>query len=296
MEFYGWVNAPREVDTVCNSLPFPVMSDCYAGIKDTGAGKTVLLYKFVEKSIGRYNVRTQAIGDCVSFGAACAVDICKAVQGGEWGAETSTEDIYGGSRVQVGGGRLSGDGSIGAWAAKYVSEYGTLIRKAYGAGELDMTKYSGTKARKWGSRGNGTPSILLPVAKQHLVKTVTKITSVEQCRDAVANGYPVTIASNQGFSKSRDQYGFASPSGSWAHQMCITAVDDDASTANGRKGFLIQNSWGANWISGPKRLGQPDGSFWATYEIVSHIIRSGDCWAFADVLGFKPRELNLIWG
>ena len=291
-EFFGWVNNPREVDIVCNSLPHPIMDGVYGDIKDTGKGRTVLLYKFVEKSIGRFNVRTQAIGDCVSFGAAGAVDVVKAVQGGEWVAETSTEDIYGGSRVLVGGGRLSGDGSIGAWAAKYVNEYGTLVRKSYGS--FDLTNYSGTRAREWGASGRGTPRELLPFAKEHLVKTVTKITSVEQCRDALANGYPVTIASNQGFTKTRDRDGFASPSGSWAHQMFLHAVDDVG--VNGRQGVCCQNSWGPSWISGPKRLGQPDGSFWMDYNVLANIIRTGDCWAFSDLIGFKPKKLTLIWG
>ena len=290
-EFFGWVNNPREVDMVCNSLPHPLMDGVYGDIKGTGENRTVLLFKYVEKSIGRFNVRTQAIGDCVSFGAACAVDIVKAVQGGEWVAETSTEDIYGGSRVQVGGGRLSGDGSIGAWAAKYVNEYGTTVRKSYGS--IDLSKYSGARARDWGSRGKGTPRELLPFAKEHLVKTVTKITSVEQCRDALANGYPVTIASNQGFTKTRDKYGFARPSGSWAHQMCLTAIDD-VGVDGAPKGALCQNSWGSSWISGPKRLGQPDGSFWMDYNALSTIIRTGDCWAFSDLSGFKPKKLSLI--
>src|SRR5690606_15878528 len=134
---------------------------------------------------------------------------------------------------------------------------GTLIRKNYG--QEDLTRYSGNKARDWGRRG--TPSSLLPYAKEHLIKTVTKITSVEQCRDSLANGYPVTIASNAGFTSTRDRYGFARRSGSWAHQMFLHAVDDDG-VDGAPKGVCCQNSWGPSWISGPKRLGQPDGSFW----------------------------------
>ena len=42
----------------------------------------------------------------------------------------SPEVIYGGSRVEIGGGRIRGDGSIGAWAARWVRDYGVVPRPA----------------------------------------------------------------------------------------------------------------------------------------------------------------------
>lgn len=289
----GWIDDPAAVEAVMNDLPFPVFSDIWTPIKDSGKGKRVLLYDFIRKaSNGEYPKRKQTIGDCVAHGAAYAVDAVKSVdiilknEFEEWVEETATEDIYAGSRVQIGGGRIRGDGSIGAWAARYVNEYGALPRGKYG--NVDLTTYSGSKARSWGRGGAGVPKSLIPTAKKHPIQTVSQVTTYEEVRDLIANGYAVTIASMQGFSSKRDSEGFARPQGSWAHQMSILAVDDEYK----RPGVLVQNSWGT-WNSGPKRHDQPNGSFWVdAEEIERRILKKGDSWAFSGYEGFKPRELN----
>ena len=252
-----------------------------------------ILYEFIKQaSNGNFPKRKQTIGDCVAHGAAYAVDAVKSVdivlkkEFEEWVDETATEDIYAGSRVQIGGGRIRGDGSIGAWAARYVNEYGALPRGKYG--NVDLTTYSGSKARSWGKGSAGVPKSLIPTAKKHPIQTVSKVTTYEEVRDLIANGYAVTIASMQGFSSKRDSEGFAKPQGSWAHQMSILAVDDEYK----RPGVLVQNSWGT-WNSGPKRHDQPNGSFWVdAEEIERRILKKGDSWAFSGYEGFKPRELN----
>ena len=89
----------------------------------------------------------------------------------------------------------------GAWAARYVNEYGALPRGKYG--NIDLTTYSGSKARTWGRRGAGVPKTLIPFAKKHPVMTVSQVKTYEEVRDLIANGYAVTIASNQGFSSKK---------------------------------------------------------------------------------------------
>jgi len=289
----GWVDDPRGVEETMKTMPFPVFGDVWAPIKDSGKGKTVLLYEIIRKVTGgHFPNRRQTVGDCVSQGAAYAVDAIKCVDilinkdFERWVAETATEDIYAGSRVQIGGGRIRGDGSLGSWAAKYVTEFGALARQKYG--DFDLTKYSGSKARSWGKGGSGVPRKLIPFCKEHPVEIASRVKNYEQVRDLVANGYGVTIASNQGFSSKRDKDGFARPQGSWAHQMAILGVDDDRQ----RPGVLVQNSWGA-WNSGPKRLNQPTGSFWVDAdEIERRVLSRGDCWAFSGYKGFVPQKLN----
>lgn len=289
----GWVHNPHAVGKILETLSHPIFAAACGPIKSSGEGKTLVLSDCVIKLIGKFNVRTQAIGDCVSFGAACAVDMVKAAEiiangNGDWIAETSTEDIYGGSRVNVGNGEMgSEDGSYGAWAAKYVRDFGTLVRIKYDM--YDLTNYSGSRAQNWGMPGNGVPSKLLPLAKEHQIKTVSLVKTYEECRDAIANGYAVTVASNQGFSDTRDSEGFASPEGAWGHQMCIIGVDD----SKHRPGVLIQNSWG-NWNSGPTRLNQPVGSFWVDADVVEErMLSMGDSWAFSDYTGFPIKTINL---
>lgn len=294
----GWIDDPKAVEEAMKTLPFPVVGDCNQAIKDTGRGKTVLLYKYVEEILGSFNIRLQAIGDCVSFGAAGAIDCLKAFeikrlgQSEEWVAETSTEDIYGGSRVVVGNGRLgNGDGSLGVWAAKWVSEYGTLVRKDYG--EFDLTTYSGPRAKSWGYRGFPKNEVM-KYCKEYPVQTVSRVSTYEEARDLLANGYPVTIAGTLGFSNIRDEDGFSRPSGSWAHMMFLAAVDDvgvDCKGGRHRPGVLVINSWG-KWNGGPKRLGQPDGSFWISPEDLNRYFRNGDCWAYSDFKGYESKKIN----
>lgn len=296
----GWIDDQKKVVSTMESLKHPLFLPAASSIRESGEGKVVLLYKFVEKLIGKYNVRKQDGPDCVSFGAACAIDAVKATeivikkQVEEWIAETSTEDIYGGSRVNIGKGELGNDGgSFGAWAAKYVNEIGTLARIAYG--KYDLTNYDYNEARIWGSPGNGVPEQLIKEANKHKIRTVSLVRTYKEVRDALANGYAVTIASNQGFNTNRDREGFAYPSGTWAHQMCLIAVDDIGQGCSKRRpGVLCQNSWGPDWIVGPKRHEQPDGSFWIDADVLqSRILSNGDSWAFSDYDGFKPKKLNL---
>ena len=288
----GWINDPQAVETAMSSLPHPVFQDSWGPIKDSGKDQVVLLYNFIEKVAGAVPIRTQTIGDCVSQGAAYAVDAAKCVdiyihnEWEEWVAETATEDIYAGARVLIGGGEISGDGAFGVWAARYCNEYGAVPRGKYG--KIDLTEYSGKKARNWGKPSGGVPKTLLDIAKQHSILTVSRVDTYEQARDLLANGYAVTVASNQGFSSSRDSEGFAKPEGEWAHQMCLLGVDDNYK----RPGVLCMNSWGV-WNAGPKRNNQPDGSFWIDAdEVEKRMLKVGDCWAFSGYEGFKPRKLN----
>lgn len=287
----GWVEKPKEVDKVLGDLRHPVFGVTARSIEDSGKGKVVLLHKALTSVLGRFPVHEQTIGDCVSHGWSLGTDVLKAVQIAagareEFTGETASEIVYGGSRVEVGGGRLgNGDGSVGAWAAKAVSEtIGTLIRAKYG--NLDLTTYSGATAKKLGR--TGVPDELEPKAREHVVKTVSMVQTYEEARDAIANGYPVPVCSNRGFQSKRDDKGFAKPSGSWAHCMLFLAVDDEDS----RPGLLCQNSWGENWIGGPKRHEQPEGSFWVDAAVAEKMLGEQDSFAMSGFLGFPMQDLD----
>ena len=291
-KIFGWSPNPRAVDGVLAQLRHPLMGPAASAIKGTGAGKTALLWRHVEKLVGEFPVRTQAIGDCVSQGAATAVDVVKAtsIQAGEpgiWRAETASEAIYGLSRVEVGQGELGQeDGSYGAWGAQAVKEYGTLVRERYG--QHNLSSYSGELAREWGV--NGLPDELEPTAREHLIREISLVTTYEDVRDALANGYAVTIASMQGFRDHRDEDGFLKPSGEWPHQMAVIGMDDEFE----RPGVLVMNSWGTNWVTGPTRHNQPPGSFWVDAEVLEKkILSEHDSWAFGDYEGWPAKNLNL---
>lgn len=290
---FGWQKDPVQVDRVLGILRRPLFRPAAHSIRGSGEGKISLLYENVREVVGYYPVRNQTVGDCVSQGAAAAVDAVKATEivrkykQGSWIAETATEPIYGLSRVEVGGGQLSGDdGSFGAWGALAVKEYGTLLRMEYGG--YDLTTYSGDLARKWGE--SGLPDELEPVAAEHPIRTVSLVLTYEDVRDALANGYACTIASDRGFKDVRDEDGFLKPKGSWPHQMAVVGVDDKSN----RPGVCVINSWGKDWVSGPKRHNQPDGSFWVDAGVLENdILSEQDSWAFGDYVGWPRKKLDL---
>lgn len=289
----GWINSPEKVESSMKSLPYPVFGDIWSSIKDSGVGKQIFLYELVRRlNNGVYPNRKQEIGDCVSTGAANAIDATKAAdiitlkQFEEWVAETASEDLYAGSRVQIGKGAIkNGDGSLGVWVAKYANQYGALARGKYG--NVDLTKYSGLKAREWGMPSRGVPQTLIQYSKNHPVTVTSRVDTYEQARDLISNGYGIIICSDKGFSSTRDKDGFSKIVTTWYHCMAATGVDDKFK----RPGLLIQNTWGT-WNNGPKRHNQPDGSFWVDADAINLMLKQGDSWAFAGYEGFKPRKLN----
>lgn len=287
----GWVHDPAEVDRIMGTLPMPLCGAAAQSILGSGKGKKGLLHQAVVKVVGQFpTYPAQEIGDCVSHGYRTCIDVLKCVEialrgeAEQWKAETATEPIYGGSRVEVGGGKIRGDGSVGAWAAKWISEWGVLSRLVYGS--TDLTTYSGKRAKQWGDRG--VPDELEAAAKEHPVSTVSLVQSYEEARDLIVNGYPIAVCSNQGFTSTRDSEGFASPRGSWAHCMAFIAADDEYR----RPGLLCMNSWGPDWIGGPKRHGQPDGSFWVDADVADRMLRRGDSFALSQFLGYPSQDLD----
>ena len=108
---------------------------------------------------------SQGIGDCVSWGAELAATILMAIQhvhgGDRFTEEAATEAIYGGCRVEARNKKTGGwsDGAFGSAAAKWLRDWGVLLRKDYsvitGNAEHDLRKYNKTKAKQWGNYGCG---------------------------------------------------------------------------------------------------------------------------------------------
>ena len=290
----GWIEPKKRSRAVSESFEKfkaaqPAFATAGIPIEGTGRGKTVLLHKVLEKVHGSFPIHLQTIGDCVSHGYGTGIDVLTAVEielRGEpevWpGAMTATEWIYGTSRVLQGGGRLGNeDGSLGAWAQAAVKQHGTLLRQAYG--DVDLSSYDGSVAKDWGNAG--LPRELETIADEHPVQTTALVDSYEEARDAIANGYPVPVCSNQGFEQQRDDEGFARPKGKWAHCMVFVSVDDIGM----RPGLLCINSWGTDWISGPTRHGQPQGSFWVDADVADSMLRQGDSYALSNFQGYQRR-------
>jgi hypothetical protein len=250
------------------------------------------VFNFEVEDDNSYVVECIGVHNCVSFGCIRAIEytyLCEIAAGEDEEFRHLCQEInYAGGRVEVGKGRLGrGDGSIGAWSAEFAKRWGSLDRGVYG--KYDLTKYDTDRCRAWGR--TGVPDDLEPEVKKYSITTITLVKTIDELKKALAAGYGVSVASNQGFSMTRDSNGIAKASGSWAHQMCICGY----ATIGGKLYFRIDNSWGAAAHRGPVGPGDPStGGFYADERTVARMLAQNDSWAYAGQNGFKPRDI-LDW-
>src|SRR5581483_1393104 len=137
------------------TLPMPRYADAAPHLTGSGEGKTVLLSDAVKMVLGKHMpAQQQPRGTCVSRGWSRAVDYLQC--------------------VQIALGHLP-------------QEYQYISHAAvYGMAK----EIGGDLAVQWGARG--VPQKIKDLAKDNLVKTVTLVTTPEQARDMLCNGYPVS--------------------------------------------------------------------------------------------------------
>jgi hypothetical protein len=287
---FGWVADPAAVQAVAATLPDArfARTEAYRAAYD--GPEDVFLWDACRRVTGDLlPPRDQKdVGSCVGFGTASAVEhlICVQIAGGarEEYRDLSQEVIYGGSRVEIGGGRVRGDGSVGAWAAKFVREYGVVPRGIHG--RHDLRAYDTGRCREFGRVG--VPDELEAVARQYPVKAVANVRTWDECKAAIRNGYPIAVCSGQGFAMTRDTDGFCRPQGTWMHCMAIVGV-----RGGNRPGAFLLNSWGGDAHRGPVGLGNPSpAGFWADAAVVDRMLKQGDSWAFSSFAGFPARKLD----
>jgi hypothetical protein len=203
----------------------------------------------------------------------------------DWVDRTATEPLYG-SRGHSGQGASCSQ--IVGWAHK---TGGLMLRQRYADLNLDLSIYNASIGAKWG--GRGVPENVTSEAAKHRIGTISLVTTWQQARDAIANGYGLVCCSDVGFTKMRrDSEGMISPSGTWNHAMHWHAADD---TRQDDCRFCVQNSWGWTWVSGPKVHDQPEGSFWISQKTAQYMISQGGTYAVSNVVGFPKRTLK-DWG
>lgn len=295
---FGWVDDPMAVEVVAEGLRFKVFSQTPAGQADDPLPKAVYLWH-AYKSIAGTNPPAKnqnPVGSCVSFGTNNAIERTMAV---EIAIKKEREEFkficeevtYAGSRVEVGGGRIGGDGSVGAWAAKFVKDWGVVSREHQLNGKYDLTGYDPARCRAWGR--SGVPDDLETLARDHPVQEITLVTTWADAKKALANGYGIAICSGQGFSMSRDSRGVARAQGSWAHCMCLDGYHVDG---DGKEYGHIENSWGASAHTGPVGWGDPStAGFWAESAVIERMLKQKDSWAFSAVKGFPSRKKVIDW-
>jgi len=299
----GWHPRPADVDAVLATLPMPRFCQAAPSLKDTG-NRDVLHWRAEEKVLGkRLPAHNQTRGTCVSQGYGRGaqdlmfIEIAIKGESEEWRGQVATEPIYAGSRVEIGGGQLGNDdGSVGAWAAKWVQQYGILLRQKYG--KWDFSEPNDELAAELGARGVGVPDELEPVAKEHPVKTISQCLTGEEAADGLCNWYPLPICSDQGFTEDRDRNGFCKPRGTWYH--CMLARGHCVVKGN-RPAVAIQQSWNGHSPTGNDRVtlesGEeitlPQGVFLIDLEVCDRMVSQGDSFFLSNFEGF-PSQLDHV--
>lgn len=247
--------------------------------------------------------KKQGIGDCTSWAGMHAVYCAECIawelgQRDEVPTMPASESFYGGARVEARGKPGDGANPVGGWGdgatgysiAKWLKEYGVIYRRQYDNG-IDLTVYSADRAKRWGAYGNGGEGDKGRLDREAKLKPCHYVANVKTWPELIAainSGYPVTIASGQGFNRTRDAQGFCRPSGTWRHMMVLIATRFD------RPGALVLNSWG-DYCSGPKYPDDmPPGSFWADQDVIERILAQGDSWAISGT-AFTYRNLDHNW-
>lgn len=297
-KFYtGWVDDQEAVGQVVAQMQYTDIAQTPIGdIPLEQLPKECFLWLHCNKAMGQHDLKVENqgnVGSCVSFGTARAIEYTNIVEIANGDPEEfkylNRPIIYGGSRFEIGGNNqrspFRGDGSIGAWAAKWATNFGVLDQAVYG--KYDLTQYSPTICREWGSKG--IPNDLEPLCAMHKISNATLVKTVEDAIRALSNGFAFSICSNQGFNTRRDSNGVCQPSGSWAHCMMCKGY----TYINNVLHFVIENSWGTYMGTGnPVSQGCNLGSFMCKDTVMASILRQNDSWAFAGLAGFNRKDID----
>jgi len=295
----GWVppeardyGVRKETERILQDVP--VFASAGMTIAGTGAGKIVRLDDLLFDFAGYWPLVRQLIGDCVSFGWSKAIMCTAAADAmirGEteiWCGELCTEYLYGCSRVVAGRSRLrNSDGSVGAWMAATVGPtgQGVIFRQVYETteGPLDLTKYSGQRAKSWGYRGLPLET-LEPIGDEHPTLKPVLVTSYEDVRDSIANGYGVAVCSNIGFRDTRDSEGYLRRGPTWNHCMAYVGVDDTR-----RPGCVLDNGSWLDCFKGPNPQNVRTGCGFVDAADVDRMAQQGDTYAVPGFEGIQSR-------
>lgn len=293
---FGWAKDEAAIADNLDPVKTQQFDATPAGRAVMQADGDVYLWQAVRKAAGRPapwypNIDQGNVGSCVGAANKHVTDVLTAVQivtgrPAEW-KPVAVEPSYALSRVEVGGGRISGDGSVGAWIVRADKEYGVVPMEKIG--DHDLTAYSASRARSWGR--SGCPDDLEPKAREHPVKGVALVKGAADVERAIRQGYPVLVCSDQGFRMERDRTGRCSPQGTWMHAMSIIGVR----VLDGKTQFFILNSWGDRAHTGPcVPEDAPPAGFWADESVVDRMARQGDSFALSDAVGFPSRKLDWL--
>jgi hypothetical protein len=311
---FGWVDDQAEVNRVAglleNELQAPIQFSQAAPNLLDAADTNDPVFMFMGEKIVRGELSVSwnqgPDGFCVGFGTtrgawdAFLWEIACGVLSSKDPGPFCVEPTYAGSRVEVGGGRIRGDGSVGVWAMKWATQWGFIPRGKYVTTDgqtFDLTQYDRALCRRWATPGVGVPDALEPVVKQHPATAVAMVTTAVELWAALGSGKVVPVCSDVGFDSPLDADGFCRVNGTWPH--CMGIIARFFHPKYGRC-VVVRNSWGDYLKAGfrkvsfvdkdgtTKQFDLPPGSFCTTLNVAAGMVAQRDSWALAGVAGWEP--------
>lgn len=145
----------------------------------------------------------------------------------------------------------NGDGWDCPTAAEVSLKRGCLIRNDYGV--IDVRDYSGRLAGLYGSRK--PPEEIIALGTPHALHGVVEANSFEEIADACGSLRGLNSCGGQGYSSSRDKYGYSPWRGSWSHGFKFSGTDGrkEIRAIFGEPLVLGNNNWG-RWNSGNRDI------------------------------------------
>lgn len=276
----------KRSDLVDNGLSSPVKE-----IDRFHTGDDVFVYCLEVSEDHSFIANGYAVHNCVSFGGKNAMEYLQCVNIILNNAVEEFHPLFppyfnGTSRVNVGGGRIQGDGSTGAWLQQAIKQYGVLRRD-----DPSVPKYTGSIARQWGSYG--PPQNFIIEGQKHLVQTTAQVNTAADVASSLLSGYPVVVCSNQGFTMEAGSDGFHKPRGSWGHCMLIIGFEDHPQYG---LYFLVLNSWGdvhghlKDFTTG---VDLPIGIIRAKGRVIDSMVSMRDSFSYSQFNGFPDNSDRL---
>lgn len=327
--FTGWINDPLQVQAYLDERAAqgqpagiyaakPDLSGYWAKLVAAGV-RAVLLYQAEEEILGDYLPAIfQRRGTCVAQATFRAIETTyfdalaeRRISGRR--VRVASETIYAGGRVNVGRGQLGPshpwgcncrdcpDGLVGAWAAKYVHDFGVAPRGVYG--EIDLSQPREDLAIAWASPTRGVPRELLAASQAYRCDAY-HVPTAEALADVLAARYAAAMCSTHEQSGRRDANGECGYFGPVAHCEAITGVyvavgwDGNPATLYEHTGFVDQQSWGnvpigpdvLRYYGGSAKL--REGAYGTRLPAVRKRMATGETWAFRLRDGFRASSVS----
>ena len=285
----GAVIDPEATKAFMQQLPIQAYSSL---TRESGVGKKRFLWQYQRDVLGYDFEEIQTIGDCVGKGIQRVAILlwCVRIALGmreKFPGIPASEVPYALGRHEIGRDKLGkGDGCVVEWSIEASKKYGLLFRKDYGS--VDLTDYSGQRARDWGAPKHGLPDELEPLTRAFPILEAAPINSWRDGCDAMYNGEPLVGGSNSIFTK-RDGQGYLILTKTGGHCTVFDGYDDTL----GKKSYWSYNN--ASWpkIPGVRIENCPACCGPITRGMVEKMLNQGQWYAVSDIQGMPAQSDDL---